>query len=104
LKQFEAADRNPALIEDGALNFVVVGAGPTGVETAGALSDLFYNLLPDDYHQLATDKARIMIVEMGKRFSRHSRRIYESMRKRSLKSEVSNCVPPRRVCAFDLFA
>jgi NADH:ubiquinone reductase (H+-translocating) len=56
----------PALIEDGALNFVVVGAGPTGVETAGALSDLFYNLLPDDYHQLATDKARIMIVEMGK--------------------------------------
>src|SRR5215510_11131301 len=66
MKQFEVADRNPALIEDGALNFVVVGAGPTGVETAGALSELFYNLLPADYHQLATDKARIMIVEMGK--------------------------------------
>jgi hypothetical protein len=66
MKQFDAADPNPALIEDGALNFVVVGAGPTGVETAGALSDLYYNLLPDDYHQLATDKARIMIVEMGK--------------------------------------
>ena len=66
MKQFEAADRNPALIEDGVLNFVVVGAGPTGVETAGALSDLFYNLLPDDYHQLATDKARIIIIEMGK--------------------------------------
>jgi len=66
MKRFEAADRDPALIEDGALNFVVVGAGPTGVETAGALSDLFYNLLPDDYHQLATDKARIIIVEMGK--------------------------------------
>src|SRR4029453_5031888 len=65
MKQFEGADRNPALIEDGALNFVVVGAGPTGVETAGALSDLFYNLLPDDYHQLATDKARIILVEMG---------------------------------------
>src|SRR5262245_23352377 len=66
MKQFEVAARNPALIEDGALNFVVVGAGPTGVETAGALSDLFYNLLPDDYHQLATDKARIIVVEMGK--------------------------------------
>ena len=66
MKQFEEADLNPALIEDGALNFVVVGAGPTGVETAGALSDLFYNLLPKDYHQLATDKARIIIVEMGK--------------------------------------
>ncbi|HEY8225408.1 MAG TPA: NAD(P)/FAD-dependent oxidoreductase [Pyrinomonadaceae bacterium] len=66
MQQFEAADRNPAAIDDGALTFVVVGAGPTGVETAGALSDLFYNLLPRDYHQLATEKARIIIVEMGK--------------------------------------
>src|SRR5215813_7131946 len=66
MKQFEAVDRNHALCEDGALNFVVVGAGPTGVETAGALSDLFYSLLPDDYHQLATDHARVIIVEMGK--------------------------------------
>src|SRR5215510_6751872 len=65
MQRFEAADRDPAIINDGALNFVVVGAGPTGVETAGALSDLFYNLLPNDYHQLATDKARIIIVEMG---------------------------------------
>src|SRR5215471_19174397 len=65
LDRFEAADRDPALIDDGALNFVIVGAGPTGVETAGALSDLFYNLLPHDYHQLATEKARIIVVEMG---------------------------------------
>src|SRR5215471_19979606 len=66
LERFEAADRDPALIDDGALNFVIVGAGPTGVETAGALSDLFYNLLPHDYHQLATEKARIIIVDRGK--------------------------------------
>src|SRR5437667_5779323 len=66
LARFEAADRDPSLIQDGALTFVVVGAGPTGVETAGALADLFYNLLPRDYHQLATEKARIVIVEMAK--------------------------------------
>ena len=66
LERFEATDRDPALSDDGALNFVIVGAGPTGVETAGALSDLFYNLLPRDYHQLATEKARIIMVEMGK--------------------------------------
>jgi NADH:ubiquinone reductase (H+-translocating) len=66
LERFEAADRDPTLIKEGALNFVIVGAGPTGVETAGALSDLFYNLLPRDYHQLATEKARVIIVEMGK--------------------------------------
>jgi NADH dehydrogenase len=66
IDRFEAVDRDPTLLEDGALNFVIVGAGPTGVETAGALSDLFYNLLPRDYHGLATDKARIIMVEMGK--------------------------------------
>ena len=66
LERFEAADRDPTLVEEGALNFVIVGAGPTGVETAGALSDLFYNLLPRDYHQLATEKARVIIVERGK--------------------------------------
>jgi NADH dehydrogenase len=65
MQRFEAADRNARVIDEGALNFVVVGAGPTGVETAGALADLFYNLLPQDYHQLATDKARIILVERG---------------------------------------
>lgn len=65
MQQFEAADRDPSVIDDGALNFVIVGAGPTGVETAGALSDLFYNLLPRDYHQLAAEKARIILIEMG---------------------------------------
>jgi NADH:ubiquinone reductase (H+-translocating) len=66
MKQFEAVAQDPALIDEGALTFVIVGAGPTGGETAGALSDLFYNLLPKDYHELATEKARIIIVEMGK--------------------------------------
>jgi NADH:ubiquinone reductase (H+-translocating) len=65
IERFEAADRDPTIIDDGALTFVVVGAGPTGVETAGALSDLFDNLLPQDYHQLATEKARIILIEMG---------------------------------------
>ena len=66
LGRFEAADRDPALVEDGALTFVIVGAGPTGVETAGALSDLFYNLLPRDYHTLAAERARVVVVEAGR--------------------------------------
>src|ERR1044072_6243727 len=65
IQRFEAAAQDPAMIDDGALNFVILGAGHTGVETAGALSDLFYNLLPNDYHELATEKARIILVEMG---------------------------------------
>lgn len=65
MQRFEAADRDPTIVDDGGLTFVIVGAGPTGVETAGALADLFYNLLPKDYHQLATEMARIILVEMG---------------------------------------
>ena len=41
LEHWEAADRDPALVDDGALNVVVVGGGPTGVETAGALAELY---------------------------------------------------------------
>src|SRR3954451_16470996 len=41
LARWEAADRAPSLIEDGALNIVVVGGGPTGVETAGAVAELY---------------------------------------------------------------
>ena len=35
LERWEAADRDPSLIDDGALNVVIVGGGPTGVESAG---------------------------------------------------------------------
>ena len=41
LLKWEAADRDPALIEDGALNVVIVGGGATGVESAGALAELY---------------------------------------------------------------
>ena len=41
LRRWEAADKDPALADDGALNVVVVGGGPTGVESAGALVELY---------------------------------------------------------------
>ncbi len=63
IRQFEAADRNPALIEAGALTFVVVGGGPTGVEMAGALMELFRLVLRKDYPHLPVDRARVVLVE-----------------------------------------
>ena len=39
LERWEAADKDEALAEDGALHIVVVGGGPTGVESAGALGE-----------------------------------------------------------------
>ena len=60
---FEDADRNPKLIDHGALNFVIVGAGATGVETAGALADLVNDVMPERFHDLAVDVARIYVVD-----------------------------------------
>ena len=64
LRQFELASAHPELIERGALNFVIVGAGPTGVEMAGALTELFYHPLASDYPELDMTKAKVIVVEM----------------------------------------
>jgi len=65
LERWEAADRDPGLIDDGALNVVIVGAGPTGVESAGALAELYRANLAKDYPDIPQDKARIIVVEAG---------------------------------------
>ena len=65
LEKWEAADRHRELIEDGALNVVVVGGGPTGIETAGALAELYHGVFSKDYPDIAKEKARIRLVEAG---------------------------------------
>ncbi|CAA9262304.1 MAG: NADH dehydrogenase [uncultured Acidimicrobiales bacterium] len=65
LSQFEAADADPTLVEAGALTFVVVGGGPTGVETAGALTELFAMVLAKDFPRLDVARARVVLLEMG---------------------------------------
>ncbi len=65
LQRWEAADRDPALVEDGALNVVVVGGGATGIETAGALAELYRAEFAKDYPALPQEDARIVLVEAG---------------------------------------
>jgi NADH dehydrogenase len=67
LKQFEAATRNPALIDDGALTFAIVGGGATGVELAGALADLLHGEFAKDYPGLPVDRAKILLYEHSPR-------------------------------------
>jgi NADH:ubiquinone reductase (H+-translocating) len=47
------------------LNIVIAGGGPTGVETAGALSELRNHVLPNDYPELNFKEARIILAESG---------------------------------------
>lgn len=65
LERWEAADRHPSLIEDGALNVVVVGGGPTGVETAGALAELYRGDFAKDYPGVQPEDAKVTLVEAG---------------------------------------
>jgi NADH dehydrogenase len=63
LQLFEEADLNPSRIELGALNFVIIGGGPTGVETAGSLADLVFEVMVERYHDLNVRRARIILID-----------------------------------------
>jgi NADH dehydrogenase len=63
LGKWEAADKDSELAEDGALNVVVVGGGPTGVESAGALSELYRSNFAKDYPDLHAEHAQLTVVE-----------------------------------------
>jgi NADH dehydrogenase len=86
LQRFEQADANPALIDEGALTVAVVGGGPTGVELAGALSELFSRVLAKDHPHLDISRARVIVVEatdrllpaLDRRLGEHARRALEA--------------------------
>src|SRR5215207_9032323 len=63
VERFETADAEPDLVDGGELNFVVVGGGPTGVEMAGALAELFAVVFKRDYPTLGVGRARVVLVE-----------------------------------------
>jgi len=65
LRRFEAASADPAIVERGALTFVVAGGGPTGVELCGALAELFTNVLTRDFKDVDVARARVVLIEMG---------------------------------------
>jgi len=62
---FEQVDRDPSLVDRGALNVVVVGGGPTGVEVAGAIGDMVKETVPEEYRNLDPSKARICLLDYG---------------------------------------
>ena len=65
LEKWEAADKDPSLIEDGALNVVVVGGGPTGIESVGAMAELYRHSFSKDYPGIPQEQARLTLVEAG---------------------------------------
>lgn len=65
---FERAERETDPQRQAALlTFVVIGAGPTGVELAGTIADLAQDTLRPDFRNIDTQKARVVLIEAGPR-------------------------------------
>src|SRR5271163_1132695 len=68
LVAFERAERETDAARRAALlTFVIIGAGPTGVELAGTIAELAQQTLPPDFRNIDTQKARVVLVEAGPR-------------------------------------
>ena len=68
LVAFERAEREPDPQRRAArLTFVIIGAGPTGVELAGTIAELAQHTLPGDFRNIDTRKARVVLIEAGPR-------------------------------------
>src|SRR3954462_862240 len=68
LVAFERAERETDRARRAALlTFVIIGAGPTGVELAGTIADLAQDTLPPDFRHIDTHKTRVVLIEAGPR-------------------------------------
>jgi NADH dehydrogenase len=64
LLAFEMAEREPDPVRRRELlTFVIIGAGPTGVEMAGALAEISRHTLTRDFHNIDPTQARILLLE-----------------------------------------
>jgi len=69
------------------LTFVVIGAGPTGVELVGQIAELAHTVLPRDYRSVNTREARIILLEgapsvlppFDKKLQAYTQRVLEDM-------------------------
>ncbi len=67
----EAENTNDTAYRKELLTFVVVGGGPTGVETAGAFAELTRKVIPRDFSHIDTREAKIILIEAAPRIMLH---------------------------------
>jgi NADH dehydrogenase len=61
---FEAAEKETdPVLQQAWLTFVIIGGGPTGVELAGAISEIAYGVLKKDFRKIDTTKTKVILLE-----------------------------------------
>lgn len=102
LLAFEAAEKEPdAQRRADWLTFVVVGAGPTGVEMAGTMAEIARHTLPGEFRRIDPASARVLLLEGGPRVLQAmpealSRRAQEQLEKLGVEVQLN-----ARVTAID---
>ncbi len=64
LISFEEAENHPERSAE-LLKYVIIGGGPTGVELAGSIAELAHSIINDDFRNIDTKKAQIILIEAG---------------------------------------
>lgn len=68
LNAFEIAETTTdEELRKAALTFVIIGGGPTGVEMAGAISELARRTLVDDFREIHTKQAKVILLDAAPR-------------------------------------
>jgi NADH dehydrogenase len=68
LRAFEQAELGPsAAAAEPWLNFVVIGAGPTGVEMVGTLAEIAHHTLKNEFRRIDPTRARVLLLEGSER-------------------------------------
>jgi len=84
------------------LTFVVIGAGPTGVEMAGAMVEIARHVIPRDFDRVDTATARVILVEAQDRvLPGFPARALGAGGSRTSRNLVSRCALRTRVTAID---
>lgn len=98
LQEFEKAltQKDPSVIEQH-LTFIIVGGGPTGVETAGALAEFKRFVMPHDYPELDPEMMKVFLIEAGPRLlagmsEKSSAKALEYLRNMGVLVELSTSV------------
>lgn len=98
LLAFELAERQTAAgMPEFPLNFVIVGAGPTGTELAGTLAEIARHVLAKEFRNIRPERTRILLLEGGPRVlaaysSELSQRAKEQLEKLGVEVRTSSVV------------